>query len=136
MGLSASSAYRTLALIVDDDEEERGEYAESLARHGINTVEAEDGLHGIAKAASLLPDIIAADLRMPGQDVLDMCVRLKRQNSTKHIPIIGVTESGTIRELDQALRAGCVSVLVKPCLPTVLLDEIRRVLALPGLPAA
>jgi DNA-binding response OmpR family regulator len=37
---------------------------------------------------------------------------------------------------DQALRAGCVSVLVKPCLPNVLLAEIRRVLARPGLPAA
>lgn len=65
-----------------------------------------------------------------------MCFRLKRQDTTKHIPIIGVTESGTIREIDQALRAGCVSVLVKPCLPNVLLAEIRRVLALRGLPAA
>jgi CheY-like chemotaxis protein len=115
---------------------EREEYAKSLAQHGINTIEAEDGLHGMAKAASLLPDIIAADLRAPGRDVLDMCFRLKRQDSTRHIPIIGVTESGTIREIDQALRAGCVSVLVKPCLPNVLLAEIRRVLALPGVPAA
>ena len=128
--------HQALALIVDADEEEREEYAMSLAQHGINTIEAEDGLHGIAKAASLLPDIIAADLRAPGQDVLDMCFRLTRQDSTRHIPIIGVTESGTIREIDQALRAGCVSVLVKPCLPNVLLAEIRRVLALPGLPAA
>jgi CheY-like chemotaxis protein len=45
-------------------------------------------------------------------------------------------ENGTLREIDQALRAGCVSVLVKPCLPNVLLAEIRRVLALPGVPAA
>jgi two-component system, cell cycle response regulator DivK len=73
---------------------------------------------------------------MPGRDILDMCFRLKRQDSTRHIPIVGVTESGTIREIDQALRAGCVSVLVKPCLPNLLLDEIRRVLALRGLPAA
>ena len=136
MGLSHSSGHWALALIVDDDEEEREEYAKSLVRHGINTVEAEDGLHGIAKAAALLPDIIAADLRMPGRDVLDMCFRLKRQDATKRIPIIGVTESGTIREIDQAMRAGCVSVLVKPCLPNVLLDEIRRVLAFRGLPAA
>jgi CheY-like chemotaxis protein len=136
MGTSFSSEHRTLALIVDDDQEEREEYVDNLARNGISTVEAEDGLHGIAKAASLLPDIIAVDLGAPGRDVLDMCVRLKRQDSTKHIPIIAVTESGTTREIDQALRAGCVSVLVKPCLPTLLLDEIRRVLALPGLPAA
>jgi CheY-like chemotaxis protein len=136
MGLSHSSDHRALALIVDDDEEEREAYARSLILNGINTAEAEDGLHGIAKAASLLPDVIAADLRTPGEDVLDMCYRLKRQETTKHIPIIGVTENGTLREIDQALRAGCVSVLVKPCLPNVLLAEARRVLALPGLPAA
>jgi len=136
MGLSHSSDHRTLALIVDVDREERQEYVDNLTGHGISTVEAEDGLHGIAKAASLLPDVIAVDLGVPGRDVLDMCFRLKRHDSTKHIPIIAVTESGTTREIDQALRAGCASVLVKPCLPNVLLAEIRRVLALPGYPAA
>ena len=136
MGISFPSEPRTLALIVDDDQEEREEYADNLARNGIRTIEAEDGLHGIAKAVALLPDVIAVDLGAPGWDVLDMCFRLKRQDSTKHIPIIAVTESGTTREIDQALRAGCVSVLVKPCLPTVLLDEIRRILVLPGQPAA
>jgi two-component system cell cycle response regulator DivK len=136
MGLSQSSDHRTLALIVDDDQEEREEYADNFARNGISTVEAEDGLHGIAKAASLLPDIIAVDLGRPGGDIFDMCFRLKRQHSTKHIPIIAVTEMGTVREIDQALRAGCVSVLVKPCRPNVLLAEIRRVLVLPDLPAA
>jgi two-component system cell cycle response regulator DivK len=65
-----------------------------------------------------------------------MCFRLKRQDTTKHIPIIAVAEMGTVREIDQALRAGFVSVLVKPCLPNVLLAEIRRVLALRGLAAA
>ena len=130
MGLTFSEEPRTLALIVNDDEVEREEYAENLARNGIRAVEAEDGLHGIAKAASLVPDIIAVDLGASGLDAFDMCVCLKRQDSTRHIPIIAVTENGTTREIDLALRAGCVSVLVKPCLPNVLLDEIRRVLAL------
>ena len=130
MGLITGSGSRALALIVDYAQDEREAYAEYLAQHGINTVEAEDGLHGIAKAASLLPDVIAVDLRTPQRDVVDMCFRLKRDESTKHIPIIAVAEIYTASEIELAMRAGCTSVLVKPCLPDDLLREIQRVLAL------
>ena len=123
-----SPGFRALALIVDYSQDEREAYVEYLALHGISTVEAEDGLHGIAKAASLLPDVIAVDLGTPRQDAVDMCFRLKQQDSTKHIPIIAVTEIYTAAEVARAMRAGCASVLVKPCLPNALLDEIRRVL--------
>ena len=135
MGLSTSPRQRTLALIVDPAQDEREEYAEYLAQHGVSTAQAEDGLHGIAKAASLLPDVIAVDLRLSPEDVADMCRRLRQQDSTRHIPIVAVTENGTTSEVERALRAGCTSVLVKPCLPNALLNEIRRVLALPE-PAA
>jgi two-component system, cell cycle response regulator DivK len=131
MGLT-SPRPRTLALIVDCAQDEREAYAEYLAQHGISTVEAEDGSHGIAKAASLLPDVIAIDLRPPHRDAIDMCVWLKQQDSTKHIPIIAVAEIYTASEIERALRAGCTAVLVKPCLPDVLLNEIRRVVARPA----
>jgi CheY-like chemotaxis protein len=128
MGQSFLPGHRTLALIVDPADAERREYVEHLAQHGISTAEAQDSFHGIAKAASLLPDVIAVDLGMPRRDVVDLCTRLKRDDSTRHIPIIAVTENGTAAEVEQALRAGCASVLVKPCLPNVLLEEIHRVL--------
>ena len=129
MGFYASRHQRTLALIVDPAQGEREQYAEYLGHHGISTVEAEDGLHGIAKAASLLPDVIAVDLQKSHRDVADMCIRLRQQDSTRHIPIVAVTENGTASEIERAIRAGCTSVLVKPCSPSDLLDEIRRVLA-------
>ena len=130
MGLSSLIPYRALALIVDPVRSEREQYAEYLVRHGIATAEAEDGLRGIAKAASLLPDVIAVDLQDSHRDVADMCARLKQRDSTSHIPIVAVTENGTASEIERAIRAGCTSVLVKPCLPSDLLAEIRRVLAL------
>lgn len=131
MGLSAAPQHRTLALIVHPARGEREAYAEYLSQHGVSTAQAEDGLHGIAKAASLLPDVITADLRMSPEDVADMCLRLRQQTSTRHIPIVAVTENGTPSEVARATRAGCTSVLVKPCSPSALLGEIRRVLALP-----
>ena len=129
MGLTSLSGRRALALIVDRAQREREDYAEYLAQRGINTVEAGDGLHGMAKAGTLLPDVIAVDLGRPHRDVVDMCFRLKREDATKHIPIIAVTEALTPDAIKLAMRAGCASVLAKPCLPEVLFDEIRRVLA-------
>jgi CheY-like chemotaxis protein len=43
--------------------------------------------------------------------------------------VIAVTGAGMPKEIQQAFDAGCVSVLVKPCLPDDLLSEIRRVLS-------
>ena len=123
------SGRRAMALIVDHAQREREDYADYLAQRGINTVEAGDGMHGMAKAGTLLPDVIAVDFGGPRQDVVDMCFLLKRQDATKHIPIIAVTEVCTPNEIELAMRVGCASVLMKPCLPEVLFDEIRRVLA-------
>jgi len=118
----------TLALIVDNVQVEREAYVAYLAEHGIRTVQATDGLHGIAQAASRLPDVIAVDLGVPDRDIIDMCMRLKREDSTKHIPIVGLSSVCKVDEFGRAMRAGCTSVLLKPCSPEELLAEIRRVL--------
>jgi CheY-like chemotaxis protein len=120
----------TLALLVDETPSQRERLAEYLTQHGISTMQAEDGLHGIAKAASVLPDVIAVDLGSPRRDFIDMCARLKKEPSTRHIPIVALTTKGTATELKAAKEAGCTSVLLKPCTPNELLTEIRRVLLL------
>lgn len=130
MGLSVSSGPPAVALIVDEVHAEREEYAAYLTQHGIRTVQATDGLHGIAHAASQLPDVIAVDLGVPDRDIIDMCVRLKREESTRHIPIVGLSSVCKVDEFGRAMRAGCVSVLLKPCSPEELLEEIRRVISL------
>ena len=121
---------RTTALIVDDDRDARELYTYYLAGEGMNTVEADDGMHGLAKATSLVPDVITTDLRLPRMDGVQLCRSLKQQDRTRDIPIIAVTGSASAREIEAAKQAGCVSVLLKPCLPETLLDEIKRVLGL------
>jgi len=59
-----------------------------------------------------------------------MCQRLKTQDTTREIPVIVVTGWVLPGQVEEAMASGCVSVLLKPCLPTELLAEIRRVLAL------
>jgi two-component system, cell cycle response regulator DivK len=119
---------RPTALIVDDDRDTREMYAYYLSAEGINTVEAEDGMHGLAKATATLPDIIATDLRLPRMDGVQLCRSLKQQERTQNIPIIAVT-GGSPGDIAAAQQAGCISVLLKPCLPETFLAEIKRILA-------
>src|SRR5436190_11314707 len=118
------------ALIVDDDRDTREMYCCFLSAVGVNTVEAEDGMHGLAKALTILPDIVTTNLRLPRLTGLQLCRLLKQQTRTRAIPVIALSDSGTRDEVQAARNAGCVSVLAKPCLPEILLGEIKRVLAL------
>ena len=122
---------RPTALIVDHDSVTREMLADYLSRSGVNTVEAEDGLHGWAKAISMTPDVIAVDLGLRGMNGAQLCQSLKKQEGTRQIPVIGLSRSGSGSQVDAAKEAGCISVLTKPVSPDILLQEIRRILDLP-----
>jgi len=53
---------------------------------------------------------------------------LKASAETRAIPVIAVTGWVKTDDLERALRAGCDSVLPKPCRPDELLAEIDRLL--------
>jgi CheY-like chemotaxis protein len=127
--ISRKGPKRVTALVVDDDRDTREMYTLFLLAEGVNTVDAEDGLHGLAKATSIIPDVITTDLRLPKMDGVNLVRSLKGQARTRQIPVIAVT-GATPGEVEAARNAGCVSVLLKPCLPETLLTEIKRVLAL------
>jgi CheY-like chemotaxis protein len=78
----------------------------AMAELGADAQESLDVPTQHAKAASLLPDVIAVDLQASHRDVVDMCARLRQQDSTRHIPIVAVTENGTASEIERATRRG------------------------------
>jgi DNA-binding response OmpR family regulator len=60
----------------------------------------------------IVPDIFIIDKKLPGADGLDICRHLKRQDMTKHIPVIMVSASSDIEVL--AREAMADDVLEKP----------------------
>lgn len=129
--LSSPATASPLALIVDDHADTREMYALYLVSEGFQVVEADDCEQALGKAMTFLPDVIATDLRLTDGSGMQLCRRLKEQDGTKAIPIIAVTGLAMPGDVQSALASGCVSVLVKPCLPDTLLREIKRVLDLP-----
>ena len=78
-------------LIVDDDETARYTLATFAARPGAEIFEADNGLHGIARASADRPDVILLDLMMPGVGGHEVLSRLKSDPATAAIPVVIVT---------------------------------------------
>lgn len=78
-------------LIIDDDETARYTLRSFATRPGMEILEAENGLDGIALARSARPDVILLDLMMPGIGGHEVLQRLKDDPSTEAIPVVVVT---------------------------------------------
>lgn len=60
------------------------------------------------------PDLILLDLRLPGMDGLSLARRLKKDESTRHIPIIAITAALEKFSEAETLAAGCDAFIRKP----------------------
>ena len=116
-----------LVLVVDDDRDGREMYTATLDAAGFRVEQAIDGFEAVDKAYKLHPELILMDLLMPRLDGWEVIGWLKNNRNTRDIPIVAVT-GAQAEQRELARDAGVRSVLVKPCPPALLLDEIRRVL--------
>ncbi len=71
------------------------------------------------------PDLILLDVVMPPMDGLECCRRLKRNESTRAIPIIMVTTKGDQSMITEAYAAGCDDFITKPIARVELLEKVR-----------
>jgi CheY-like chemotaxis protein len=78
-------------LIVDDEASVRGVLKLRFEKAGHQVIEAGDGEEGLALAKKNLPNLILLDIMMPKMDGLEVCLRLKSDPQTKHIPVVMIT---------------------------------------------
>jgi two-component system response regulator FixJ len=74
------------------------------------------------------PGCLVLDLRMPGMSGLDLLHVLRDRGVA--LPVIILTGYGNVPAAVDAFKCGVVEFLEKPCKSSVLLDRIRRALAL------
>ena len=102
-------------------------YAEYLRVYGTTVIEVDHTAEALARAENA--DVIVTDVRVDGlADGLELIRRLRQGDRTQRTPIIVLTACAFAVDRQRAEQAGCDAFLPKPCLPQVLLGEIRRVL--------
>lgn len=122
---SVNAPTEPLVLVVDDYDDAREMYAESLLVNGFRVAEAADGAQAVEMARRLGPDVILMDLSLPGIDGWEATRRLKADAATQHIPVVALTGHALSSAMDAAREAGCVRFVVKPALPDVVIAEVR-----------
>ena len=75
-------------LIVDDENDFIELLQYKLAGHGYELIVANDGVHALSQARQAKPNLILLDILLPDLDGLSVCEILRRQPSTRKIPII------------------------------------------------
>jgi len=115
-------------LIVDDYPDALDIWALYLRSMGYRVSTASDGAAALAQAQQLLPDLIVLDLELPRISGFDVARQLRANPATQAIPLIAATGYSHVKQLDRAREAGFDRIVVKPCDPDLLVEEIERLL--------
>jgi excisionase family DNA binding protein len=115
-------------LVVDDEEAVakligraiRAQYPE------YEVVEAHDGFRAGTMIATLRPDVVILDLRMPGMDGYEVCRMIKAQDSTRHAEVIAVTAFPSPESEKRIIECGARVCLSKPLDLEGLLKEVEK----------
>jgi DNA-binding NarL/FixJ family response regulator len=89
--------------------------------------EAGDGEEAIALTASLAPDVVLMDIRMPRLDGIEATRRIASDDDLSATRIVILTTFETDESIFDGLRAGASGFLVKDTEPAELLHAIRVV---------
>jgi DNA-binding NtrC family response regulator len=91
------------ALVVDDTAEARALLHEKLSARGFRVAQARDAFHALERLPEVAPDLVVTDLRMPGQDGIDLVRRIREFSD---VPIIVITAYPSVPTCESALRGG------------------------------
>ena len=110
----------------------------TFADEDVQVVAVSDGDQAIARLESAPPDIVLADIGMPGKNGYEVAKYVKQSPRLSHIPVVLLT--GAFEPVDQARAAevGCDGVLAKPFEPQLVIGRVKELLAseVPVAPAA
>ncbi len=115
-------------LIVEDNELNADMLVRRLRRQGFTTLLATQGEEGIALAKSAQPDLILMDMSLPILDGWEATRRLKQDETTAHIPVIGFSAHAMLGDRERAIAAGCDEYDTKPIEFPRLLTKITALL--------
>ena len=125
---TATNGQQRRVLLVDDYPDALETWRVYLELSGFEVETAPDGRTAVEKALSTHPDVIVMDLELPIMSGFEATRQLRAMGETAAIPIIAATGYSHFNGLDQARLAPFDLVVVKPCDPSQLLGQIRRLL--------
>ena len=85
-----------------------------LESAGHTVLSATDAETGLSIARDAHPDLVLMDIQLPGMDGLEAAALLKRDESTRAIPVIALTALAMKGDEERIRAAGCDGYIAKP----------------------
>lgn len=118
----------TTILTVEDDDAVRQMLVMALRRGGYAVSEAENAAAARIAIYEQRPDLVLLDWMLPDMSGIELARALKRDPSTRDLPIIMLTARGEEADRVRGLEVGADDYVVKPFSPHELLARIKAVL--------
>ncbi|MFT5716674.1 MAG: two-component system phosphate regulon response regulator PhoB [Oleiphilaceae bacterium] len=115
-------------LIVDDEASIREMIAVALEMAGFNCIEASNAHDALIEIVDHKPDMILLDWMLPGTNGIELARRLRRNESTRDVPIIMLTAKADEDNKIHGLEVGVDDYIVKPFSPRELVARLKGVL--------
>ena len=117
-------------LLVEDDTFLSNIYQKKFAMEGFKVTTADNGEAGFLAAQKKTPDIILLDILLPKMDGFTVLEKLKKDPTTKDIPVILLTNLGQKDDVEKGLNLGAVDYLIKAHFkPGETVEKVRKALA-------
>lgn len=113
-------------LIVDDSRTAIAVLKKTLEPTGYSVISAASGEEGIDMAKLHMPDLILMDVIMPGLNGFQATRILRKEESTKDIPIIIISGNEQATEKFWGLRVGANGFIAKPVNRSELFHLLRE----------
>ena len=110
-------------LLVEDDKTISLMYKIKIETGGFEVLTADNGADGLSLAKKQKPDIIMLDVILPQLDGFSVLEELKKDASTKNIPVVMLTNLGTEEDKEKGEKLGATDYLVKASLTPAQVEE-------------
>jgi DNA-binding response OmpR family regulator len=111
--------------IVDDDPGIIEAVAAILSGEGYRVVGASDSRSALLAVLTDPPDLLVLDINMPGLNGWELCDIVRRQTTTRSVPVLFLTGRTEVRDQITALQVGGSDHLKKPFRAEELRGKVR-----------
>jgi len=105
---------KTRILVADDDPDLLKIMTRLLSSEDTVVFCASDGKTALERAAEQVPDMVILDVEMPGMNGFEVCIAMRRDYRTRHIPVLMLTGKGSADNELYGINMGADDYMTKP----------------------
>lgn len=113
-------------LIIEDEVDIRTDLAKALELSGYSTMQATNGIEGLALAKETNPDLVISDIMMPELDGYGVLHELQKSPKTNTIPFIFLSAKSSRGDVRDGMNLGADDYITKPFDIDELINAVNR----------